>query len=280
MTKESRFKQTIASLYDRAAPIYDQVGPSFFQEAAARLVDLADVGAGARVLDIGTGRGAVLLAAAGRVGPTGLLVGIDLSEGMVREAAGEIRRRGFRNAAVLRMDAEHLAFGDGAFDVVLCSFAIFFFPRLVETLADLRRVLRPGGVIGIALASSKSDPRWHWHHELIARYATIEAPPESIRTRSLREPGDLDKLLRTAGFFAVQEVIEDADVTYRDADEWWEALWTHGERRALEAMTPENLALFHEATYRNLAEMTEAGPLTRTNQFVFAIGTRPMQPFG
>jgi ubiquinone/menaquinone biosynthesis C-methylase UbiE len=280
MTEELRFKQTIASLYDRAAPIYDQIGPSFFQQAAARLVELAGVASGAHVLDVGTGRGAVLLAAAERVGPTGLLVGVDLSEGMMREATGEIRRRGLCNAVVLRMDAEHLAFDDAAFDVALCSFAIFFFPQLVETLAHLRNVLRAGGVIGIALASSTSDPRWDWHNELVARYAVIEAPPESIRSRSLHEPGDLDKLLRTAGFTGVQEVIEDADVTYRDADEWWNALWTHGERRALEAMTSENLARFREATYRHLAEMTEVGPLTRTYQFIFAIGTRPIRPIG
>jgi ubiquinone/menaquinone biosynthesis C-methylase UbiE len=205
-------------------------------------------------------------------------VGIDFSQGMVREAVGEIRRREIRNTTILRVDAEHLAFGDGAFDVVLCSFAIFFFPQLVETLAHLRNVLRPGGVIGIALASNTSDPRWDWHNELVARYAVIEAPPESIRSRSLDEPGDLDKLLRTVGFTAVQEVIEDADVTYRDADEWWNALWTHGERRALEAMTSENLARFREATYHNLSEMAEAGPLTRTYQFIFAFGTRPIQP--
>src|ERR1700737_4828278 len=162
MTEESRFKQTIAGLYDRAAPIYDQVGPSFFQQAAARLVELVDIRAGARILDVGTGRGAVLLAAAERVGPTGLLVGIDLSAGMVREAAGEIRRRGLLNAAVLRMDAEHLAFRPDAFDVVRSSFAIFFFPRLTETLGNLREVLRPGGIVGIAVGSRKSDPRWRW----------------------------------------------------------------------------------------------------------------------
>jgi ubiquinone/menaquinone biosynthesis C-methylase UbiE len=275
MTDESRFKQAIASLYDRTAPIYDQIGPSFFQQAATRLVDLAEVGAGARVLDVGTGRGVVLLAAAEPVGPAGFLVGIDLSEGMVREATGEVRRRGLSNATILRMDAERLAFGDGAFDFVLSSFAIFFFPRLAETLGHLRDVLRPGGVIGIALSGSKSDPRWDWHNKLIARYAVIEAPPDSIRPRSLREPGDLDKLLRKGGFTVVREVIGEADVTYRDADEWWGALWTHGERRALEAMTSENLALFRESTYRHLTEMAETGPLTRTNQFIFAFGTRP-----
>src|SRR5712691_7784682 len=109
MAEESRFKKTIASLNDRAAPIYDQIGPSFFQQAAARLVDLVGVSAGARVLDVGTGRGAVLLAATERVGPTGFLVGIDLSEGMVKEAASEIRRRALHNATVVRTDAEHLA---------------------------------------------------------------------------------------------------------------------------------------------------------------------------
>jgi hypothetical protein len=47
----------------------------------------------------------------------------------------------------------------------------------------------------------------------------IEALPESIRTHSLRKPGDDVRLLRMAGFTTVREAIEDADVTYRDADE-------------------------------------------------------------
>jgi hypothetical protein len=57
-------------------------------------------------------------------------------------------------------------------------------------------------------------------------------------------------------------------------------VWTHGERRALEGMTLENLALFRKATYRHLAEMAEAGPLTRSIQFIFAFGTRPIHPVG
>lgn len=269
MTDDSTAKQYVAALYDRAAPSYDRVGPSFFQHAARRLVELAEVRPGARVLDVGTGRGAVLFAAVERIGPQGYALGVDLSEGMVGQAAEEIARRGVRNASVVRMDAEHLGLTDEVFEFVLCSFAIFFFPHLDQTLLELRRVLRPAGRIGVALALRWTDPRWLWHQELIGKYARVE--PFFQSAPSLQQPGQVAAYLARAGFANVREVIEEADLTYRDADEWWQALWTHGERRALESMTPDDLARFRDETYHHLAEMARRGPLTITYRFSFVL---------
>src|SRR5688500_2176491 len=81
-----------------------------------RLVEGVGVSAGDAVLDVATGRGAVLFPAAERVGPGGSVVGIDLAVGMVERTRAEIERRGVANASVRQMDAERLDFADGSFD--------------------------------------------------------------------------------------------------------------------------------------------------------------------
>ena len=99
-------KQRVAGVFGRSAETYDRVGPSMFVPVGRRLVALAQLPAGATVLDVATGRGAVLFAAAEQVGPQGRVIGIDLAEAMVQETATDIRRQGLANAAVRPMDAE------------------------------------------------------------------------------------------------------------------------------------------------------------------------------
>lgn len=85
-------KELIAGVFGRAAPAYERAGPGFFGAVASRLVALTDLPPGAWVLDVATGTGAALVEAAGRIGPAGMAVGVDLAGPMVTEA----RRRGAR----------------------------------------------------------------------------------------------------------------------------------------------------------------------------------------
>src|SRR5438105_14854096 len=82
-TIEAEEKRRTAALYSRAAPTYGEIDGLPFAHAGRRLVELAGVGPGDRVLDIGAGRGAVLLPAAERIGPTGFVLGLDFSKAMV-----------------------------------------------------------------------------------------------------------------------------------------------------------------------------------------------------
>src|SRR5262245_57048757 len=77
-------KERVAGVFDRVAGTYGRVGPPFFAQYGARLVEFAQITRGSRVLDIATGRGAVLFPTAERVGSTGAVTGIDLSEAMVK----------------------------------------------------------------------------------------------------------------------------------------------------------------------------------------------------
>jgi O-methyltransferase/aklanonic acid methyltransferase len=119
-------KDVLAGVYDRAAVGYGDV--RYFPIYARRLVDLAEVPADGRVLDVACGRGAVLFEISRRLGAGVSITGVDLAEGMVVHTAREITRQGLQNAETIQMDAENLAFPDGLFDRVFCAFSLQFLP--------------------------------------------------------------------------------------------------------------------------------------------------------
>src|SRR5688572_26645 len=118
-------KAHATSRFNTIAAGYDQHGA--FAHFGQRIVAAVGVEPGHRVLDVATGPGAVLFAAAEQVGTGGEVVGVDLAENMVRAANEEAERRGL-GACVRVMDAERLDFADAAFDRVLCGFSVMFFP--------------------------------------------------------------------------------------------------------------------------------------------------------
>ncbi len=122
-------KHRESGVWSRAAAGFSHTGPDIFQYFGKGLVDFARVQPGAKVLDVATGRGAVLFPAAGQAGIKGQVIGIDYSTGMVDQTNAEIKSSGITNAEARQMDAETLDFPDQSFDYVFCSMAIFFFPR-------------------------------------------------------------------------------------------------------------------------------------------------------
>ena len=107
-TAPSQSRAEIVDLYSRVAPAYADKDPSYFALASNRLVQLANVRPGDAVLDLGTGRGAVLVVAAQQVGPTGRAVGIDIAPGMLESTRRVLDQLDLRHAHVLLMDATQL----------------------------------------------------------------------------------------------------------------------------------------------------------------------------
>jgi ubiquinone/menaquinone biosynthesis C-methylase UbiE len=91
-----QLKREIVGVYDRAAGLYDQVGTKQFAYYANLLVDKLKIPTGAQVLDVATGRGALLFAAAEKVGANGYVLGIDLAPNMIAETAAAIQARGLQ----------------------------------------------------------------------------------------------------------------------------------------------------------------------------------------
>ena len=142
-------KAWVAGVFDRAAPTYDEVAGAYHDHFGVRLIESAGVGPGDVVLDVGCGRGAVLVPAGARVGSSGSVVGVDLSPEMVRLATERADAAGIA-ARLEVMDAEHLDVPDGSFSVVLCGFGIFFLPDPERAAAGFRRALAGGGRLGVS----------------------------------------------------------------------------------------------------------------------------------
>jgi ubiquinone/menaquinone biosynthesis C-methylase UbiE len=130
-----------------AAEIYESFFvPALFQEWAGVMVDAVRIVPGDRVLDVACGTGVVARAAAERVGPTGAVVGLDLNEGMLAVARRKAPRLDWRQG-----HAEALPFEAAAFDAVTSQFALMFFEDRPAALAEMLRVLRPGGRLAVAV---------------------------------------------------------------------------------------------------------------------------------
>jgi O-methyltransferase/aklanonic acid methyltransferase len=275
MSESERQKEQIAGLYHRVAAAYGQVGPNFFAYAGRQLVARVALSLGQRVLDVAADRGANLFPAAAAVGPAGHVIGIDLAAGMVAETSAEIARRQVMQAEMLQMDAEHLAFADASFDAVLCSFAIFLFPHLEQALAEFLRVLRPGGKLGIAVARDV-DALSRWYGAHLTAYQERYSFPLSAGGGAGSNYAELPQYLIQAGFSAARVEEEQADFVYANAQQWWDARWTHGSRYALEQMPPEVLARFKAEVLARLAEEAQARGIQETLRFHHVLAEKPL----
>jgi phosphatidylethanolamine/phosphatidyl-N-methylethanolamine N-methyltransferase len=136
-------KQTVTKAYARWAPVYDLVFGAVFERGRTAAIAAAER-LGGRILEVGVGTGISLP----NYSKTCRLSGVDISEPMLRKAQERVSELGLSNVEGLWvMDAEHLTFPDGSFDVVVAQYVITTVPNPEATLDEFARVLKPGGEI-------------------------------------------------------------------------------------------------------------------------------------
>ena len=136
-------KDTVAKAYARWAPVYDLVFGAVFDRGRKASIAAAER-IGGRILEVGVGTGLSLPDYAW----TNRLTGVDLSAPMLRKAKDRVAEHRLTNIDALAvMDAQHLGFQDGAFDVVVAQYVITAVPDPEATLDEFVRVVRPGGEI-------------------------------------------------------------------------------------------------------------------------------------
>lgn len=142
-----------------------------------RMLELARLERGMRVLDIATGRGEPALRAAARVGPDGLVLGTDRSADMLRFAQARATAQALGNLHLQVADAETLAgVPEAAFDAALCRWGLMYVDRPRQALASVRRCLRAGGVFVAAVwTAPASVPYWSMPRDVLARHVPL--PP-------------------------------------------------------------------------------------------------------
>lgn len=254
MTTESgtidEFKSRDATSYDPVAPAYDTFIERYSGALAARPLALANVSASTRLLDVGTGTGIVALKAAAMVAPDVKVIGVDLSDGMLGKAREKALARGLASKVEFRaMDAEQLQFADATFDVVVSMFALHHFPDPARALAEMYRVLRPGGVLSIGVGSGPNRftvdgvvdavvqvrdlvkrrlgyllraPQFI--DALVEQYIPVKVGNEltALAAHGWKSPGTVPRLVRAAGFDDVRTHWQGERTVIATPEEFWE----------------------------------------------------------
>ncbi|WP_137724124.1 class I SAM-dependent methyltransferase [Prescottella subtropica] len=272
--------ERIADLFDLVADSYDNVGVDFFGPIAERLVAAVGPPAGARVLDIGCGRGAVLFRLAAAVGSDGEVTGIDLSPNMVAATAHDARAHGLANVHVQMMDAMDPRLPQGAFDAITASFMIFFLPDPAAALTRWRSLLVPRGTVAVSTFSAW-DPRWAQLEDLFTPYHG-----EGGRDFFPIDPRDpngpfgsdagVEALMHEAGLVDARSTSFELVQRFDDAAQWFAWTRSHGQRMLWEAIPAEEVDRVRDAAFERLdGWRDDEGRITARHRIRITLAQRP-----
>lgn len=200
------FKRTTRQQWEDAAEAWHRWGPTledWLGPATERMLDLAGISPGSRVLDVAAGAGGQSLAAARRCGHTGQVLATDISPAILSYAAKAAAIAGQANIETLEADGEELEHLPAeAFDAVISRVGLIYFPDRNRALAGMRRALREDGRIAVIVYSTpERNEFFSIPVSLIRQRAQVPPPqPGQPGPFSLGDGGVLAAALREAGF--------------------------------------------------------------------------------
>jgi ubiquinone/menaquinone biosynthesis C-methylase UbiE len=219
ISRVSRSRETARSSYNRMSRWYDWLSGASEKAACQEGLRMLAVKEGERVLEIGFGTGHNLLALAKTVGGAGRVCGIDLAEGMLAVARGQVERAGFAERVELRCgDAVYLPYEAESFDAAFSSFTLELFdtPEIPLVLGECRRVLKAGGRIGIVSLAKHGKPNamtrlYEWAH---LKFPNVVDCRPILVSQALVEAGfDVQEMVQRSMWGLAVEVVAGISVT-------------------------------------------------------------------
>ncbi|MFF2231162.1 class I SAM-dependent methyltransferase [Streptomyces anulatus] len=267
------------TVFDQVADKYDQLPVEFFGPVGERLVALAGIQPGDRVLDIGCGRGAVTFPAARAAGTTGSVLGVDLSPRMVEATRTRAAALGLHRTRTMVMDGQKPTLPAGTFDAVVGGMSVHMVADLRTAYRAYRDLLRPEGRLALSAPATDLSPRPRvFGLETIANLSAAYATDNGVYPNG-EAFGGQDRLqddLRVCGFTDVRLTVERAFIragTARDVVRW---TWTHGMKRLWERV-PQHRHAHLES--RIAAEITaghlDGGRVVLPVPVLYATAARP-----
>jgi ubiquinone/menaquinone biosynthesis C-methylase UbiE len=173
----SEHAERAARTYSAAADHFHHPALGFWDHYGAATVARLPLAPGDRVLDLCCGTGASAIPAARAVGPAGQVIGADVTEPPLAQARQ--RAAGLPQAEFRLGDATRTGLPAASFDAVVCVFGVFFVPGVPGFVAEMWRLVRPGGILAITT----------WGRTCGSREARSSGPPSVTPSRPCTGPG-------------------------------------------------------------------------------------------
>lgn len=192
------------------------------QGLGARMIELAEIGPGDRVLDVATGLGEPALSVAAAVAPGGGVEAIDASPDMLGFARQRAVAAGLDTIAFRVMAAEALAYPAGRFDAVLCRWGLMFMDDLATTLAGWCACLAPGGrLVAAVWGPPETAPTLSMGARVVRRALGLSPPEEGAKTPfALADVTAFQRTLGEAGFADIRGEWVTVTFTFASAAEF------------------------------------------------------------
>ena len=211
--------------WDRAAAYYENFWQQQLKPAQDKLLGLAKLQPGEKVIDIACGTGLVSFPAAEILGPNGFVLATDISDAMVKISTQTAKERNLTNIQFKRMDAEQLDVPNEEYDVALCGLGLMYVPDPVRALKEMQRVLKPGGRAVAAVWGQRDHCGWAEIFEIVDRRVATEVCPMFFNL------GNRDVLKRSfemAGFSNVNFEKLNTTLNYNSDEEAYGAAFAGG----------------------------------------------------
>lgn len=190
-------------------------------KATDKMLEMAGITSGHRVLDIAAGAGEQSITTAKKVGPSGYVLATDISSNILEYAKQMAQQAGVNNIETKVMDGENLTLEDETFDAVISRVGLIYFPDQQKALKEMLRVIKPGGKVAAIVYSTPEKNKFFSVPVSIIRNRAKLPPPLSGQPGpfSLGAEGVVEKAFSQAGFKNVRSELVDSPLLLSSAKE-------------------------------------------------------------
>jgi len=192
-----------------------------------RMLELAGISTGHRVLDIASGVGEPSISAARHVGDTGTVIGTDLVDGMLNHARIKAVQAGLNNIEYHCIDGETLDFEPASFDAVTCRWGLMFMPEPENCLKLVNNVMKDSARLAVACwAAPEKNPFVGVLMKTLGKYMDLPKPPPGTPgIFALADPDRLKDVIAESGFRDIElEELEIDVLEVEDGQAYWDAI--------------------------------------------------------
>ena len=272
MTTHAELKARAVATYNSAADRFDAADNTFWDRFGRSTVARLGLQPGMRVLDVCAGSGASAIPAAEAVGPTGLVIAVDIADNLLALLERKAKEQGLTNVAVRSQDLLTLDSMAETFDAVVCVFGIFFLADMAEGVRQLWGRVRPGGQMAITTWGPHAFEPMNGAFWSAVRQERPELYRQFAPWDLITTPAALRQLLLDGGVADAVVEAEDASHPLPNPESWWALVMGSGYRGTIDQLAEDAGARVRDA---NLQFLISQSVTAITANVIYAIARKP-----